>query len=722
MCSQLAIATTDERSRLEEVARYRILDTPSEQVFDDLVHLASVQFGMPVALITILGKHQQFFKAAVGTSVRSMDRDLSFCSHCIRGEGGMVVPDAQEDERFSSNPLVTGEHNVRFYAGYPLLTASGVKLGTFCVLDQSPHHDFDPEAQTALQRFAAIASQLIEGRVLPFALEEAQEKNADLERRSREESAASQAKTDFLSNVSHEIRTPMNGVLGMLQLLNSTSLNEEQRHYVEVAQSSGSTLLALIDDLLDLQKIEAGKTSIESFNFDLFKTLDDVVEMWRIQSRTKGLSFSLSVSPRVPAKLVGDPGRLRQVLNNLLSNALKFTHAGGIQLQVDTVALSASSAELRFAVTDSGIGMTPDQANALFQPFVQADDSTTRKYGGTGLGLFISKRLVELMKGMMGISSAAGEGSTFWFSLLLARQPSQANGGEDHNRCFDQRSGHSLTQSGVTTPLQKASAHGDVSGDQSTRNSPAGLVLVAEDNATNQLVVRAQLHKLGYEAIVVADGEEAVEAVRQRRFSAILMDCEMPKVDGFQATRRIRELGHDTPIIAVTAHAMAVNREACIEAGMNYYLSKPLDMGRLSRTLEMWCKPVESLPSAEPMDLAPPAAHLRVFDRSSLLERLMNDERLAQTVLHAFIGDFPRQLAVLGECANNNDAEGLRLQAHALKGAAATVSAVELQAVAYDLENSAQDPKVYAHLGPKVEAAYQKFQRELDGMGWSGSC
>ncbi len=538
-------------------------------------------------------------------------------------------------------------------------------------------------------------------------------------RREKADLVASQAKTDFLSNISHEIRTPMNGVLGMIQLLSSTHLTPEQQHYAEIAHSSGRTLLALLDDILDLSKIEAGKTVLEKLNFNLAATVDDVVGMWRIQACAKGLTFTLRVAPEVPARLCGDPGRLRQILNNLISNAIKFTEQGSVGLHVDTLANEGNCLTLRFSVADSGIGMRPDQMQKLFEPFVQADSSTTRKYGGSGLGLVICKRLVDLMGGEIGIQSQEGQGSTFWFTvvveniaapLVLMQLPVAKKSPPNEVKAHPSHTGGRKT-------IELTEAECDTVRAERCR------ILVAEDNPTNRLVIMAQLRKLGYQAEAVSNGAEAIEAMRQSQYDMILMDCEMPTMDGYEATRRIRSLGiPHIPIIALTAHAMSAHRELCLSAGMDYFLSKPLDLQRLARVLREHRPSVQGI--SNDLGFAPavdqPTSTIAVFDGRALLKRLMDDRDLAELVIEGFVGDCPSQLAILEKCRAGQDGAGVRLHAHALKGAAASVSAIRLSTIALAMEMAAETERLddCGQLMSSAAEAFKQFTEELANTGW----
>jgi PAS domain S-box-containing protein len=504
--------------------------------------------------------------------------------------------------------------------------------------------------------------------------------------------AANRAKSRFLANMSHEIRTPMNGVIGMLQLLTATSLTGEQRRYVDVAQSSGKSLLALIDDILDLSKIEARKITLENVSFNLRRTVDDVLQLLRVQADAKGLALRSTVSPAVPQLVQGDAHRLRQVLTNLAGNAIKFSERGEVTLDAVLDSETGSAATIRFVITDTGIGIRPDQAAKLFSPFTQADPSTTRKYGGTGLGLAICKQLVEMMGGTIGVESVEGRGSTFWFTVALAAAPA-----------------------GGIAPSTEPKDMGPVRAGAKGRRAH---ILLAEDNATNREVALAQLEKLGYDATAVTNGAGALDALARQtqRYDAVLMDCEMPVMDGYEATRQIRQSPQrGLPIIALTADAMSGDRDRCLSMGMNDYLSKPVELGRLADVLAKWTNAAET--AAPPRAAEEPAA---TFNPESLLRRLMGDRKLAGIVLHGFLEDVPSQLNQLRQQLEDADSAGARAHAHALKGASATVAADGLRQLALAMERAAAVGRWdhYRELLPRTVEEFERFKTALSVGGW----
>jgi TMAO reductase system sensor TorS len=529
--------------------------------------------------------------------------------------------------------------------------------------------------------------------------------------------AANKAKSQFLANMSHEIRTPMNGVLGMTELLLHTKLTEKQMKFAESSYRSAESLLGVINDILDFSKIEAGKLELDIISFDLVKTVQDGVELFSEQARKKAISLDLVLSKNVPVQVEGDPGRLRQILVNLVGNAVKFTEQGSVSVQVTTIGNGGEYSNVVIEVRDTGIGISPDSLRQIFECFSQGDGSTTRKFGGTGLGLTIAKQLVEMMGGGLSVESEPGKGSVFRVTVPLRKLSD-------------------ITVSDITSADEPVKPHhGPVAPGE------RGQILLAEDNKVNQEVCAEIISYLGYRVDIVSNGQEAVDALFRNSYDLVLMDYQMPVMDGVEATRRIRVLdrenGKHTKIIALTARVMEGDREQCLEKGMDDFLSKPYTIESMREMLNRWlpaghgdttdggssdANPVMTLKSPEAQFLPQPARNGSPVNAVTLesIASLSpdNSPNVLYRVAGLFLTQTPNLLQTLYDLVVKGDGMGIQKTAHSLTSSCAMVGALHLSELCRELEECVQgrnfDDAVNRYRRIEMEyAAVEKALREI---------
>ena len=600
----------NELQRLAALKRYNILDTLPDHAFDDATKLVSYICGVPIAHISFIDESRQWFKSEIGIGVSEVPREISFCKYTIMESKMVEINDTFLNERFKDDPNVTGGFKVRFYAGVPLTTPDGFNIGTICAIDHVTK-TLDENQRNALSIVAKhVISQL-----------EVQTKNIELAAQKKIAERAVLAKDSFLANMSHEIRTPLNAIIGFTDLLAQTELDETQRDYIDSVQIAGENLLLIVNDILDLSKIESGNLTIDSEPFNLKKTLKHVYKLLKVKAH-KEVEFNLFLDADMPDMVIGDQGRLNQILVNLIGNALKFTVEGDVTVSVKKVDETEDHYSLRFSVKDTGIGIPEDKLKTIFERFTQAEESTTRKFGGTGLGLNIVKQLVELQKSEIQVKSKEGRGSEFSFVLSYKK-------------------GDAKVDSVKTI----------------SKNDLGNLkILLCEDNVLNQKLAKSVVQNFGFELDIAENGEEGIELLTTNKYDLVLMDLQMPIKDGYQTTEYIRnEMKLDIPIIAMTAHSLVGEQERCYKVGMNAYVPKPFKQAVLLKAI----KTVMSEDSDH--------GRRRIIDFSILDEMACGSPDFRKEMIDLFIEKIPSQTAQLEEAFKNEEHDTVKKLAHNMK-------------------------------------------------------
>lgn len=649
----------NEQLRLSALKRYNILDTLPENVFDDAVKLVSYICGVPIAHISFIDDTRQWFKSEIGIGISEVTRDISFCRYTIMDSALVEIPDTHLNQRFKKDPNVTGGFKVRFYAGIPLTTPDGFNIGTICAIDYVPK-ELNDHQRNAL---SIIAKHIIDELELRTT-------NTELNIQTKIAQKAVLAKDSFLANTSHEIRTPLNAIIGFTDLLAKTKLDNVQREYIDNVQKAGENLLLIIDDILDLSKIESGNLTINAHPFNLKNTLKHVYDLLKVKVQ-HNVDFNLYIDAGLPDIVIGDSGRLNQILVNLTGNALKFTEAGEVSIFAKKVEETDQYFTIRFSVKDSGIGIAADKLSTIFERFTQAEESTTRRFGGTGLGLNIVKQLVALHGAEIHVASEQGCGSEFFFELNYAK----TNRIETTTQTLLEDYPHQLR------------------------------ILLCEDNILNQKLMKSIMHNLGFTLDIAENGEEGIDLLSKKEFDLVLMDIQMPVKDGYQTTEYIRNVMKSTiPIIAMTAHSLTGEQERCYKQGMNAYLKKPFKQTELIEAIKKATNQEDTLSGK------------RQIDMSYLDEMSYGDTDFRNEIIKLFLDKIPDEMLELNIAFVNNDYEKVKKLTHNMRSSLGIFMLQDLSDCAAILEKEAGNTTFTSESASRIKNLTHGIKEVLDHL------
>jgi signal transduction histidine kinase/CheY-like chemotaxis protein len=811
------VFSQNESERIEQLRALHILDTEREQQFDDIAHLAASICETPIALITMVDENRIWFKAKIGLTVSEVPRRSWFCEDAILQKEIYVVSDVQKDQRYQKNPLVVSSPNVRFYAGAPLTLDNNRSIGTLCVLDLKPRELTKRQQELLRVLSRHVVAILASGRNLSAIMDELSI-NRELA------GSANKVKNSFLANMSHEIRTPMTAILGMTDLLLSGELKKEQREYVDTIRSSGESLLNIINDVLDFSKIESGGLELDLQPLDLRACIEEALDLVSQKAHEQGNELVYVIDANVPQRIMGDVVRLRQILVNLINNAIKFTRNGEIFLSVRTEQQIGDNCELMVSVKDTGIGIPKDKLESIFEAFTQADSSVTRKYGGAGLGLVICSRLVSIMGGRIGVESSEGKGSKFHFTIRAAAlggqsgpqaqerstelegrrvlivddsstnlqilsaeckqwemipyaigSPTEAlellkRGDQFDLAIYDMqmpekdgvqlametrehsqssqipiillsswdlsdpriRDNHDLFAATVMKPLKISQFRAllkSVIGKQAAVNKVKQVfhrttqklsaeipvsIIVAEDNLINQKLIQRMLRSLGYEPTIVGTGLEVLSSLEHAPSDLVFMDVQMPEMDGLETTQKIRQkygTNAGPKIVAMTAFALAGDKEKCLQAGMDDYLSKPFVSEQVASMIRKWGGHGWIAPDNHAMPEERTFVPTDTDIQGRLNELQQETERsFVKELIGIFFEEAPANFQTLKEALGAKDAKTIEQFAHKLKGGSLNLGAKKLSQLFESVEALARK-----NVATVPDSLIADIDREFDG-------